>query len=160
MSTADIASPRLMEATPLGDGAAIRDLYLPKPLLRSGRNWTAWFGPLISLALLATVFMQLGSVDFALLLGLVPRTFTFWAVFALTYSLTPLFDWFIFNRLWSIPAGGLAALFRKRLSNELLLGYVATSISTRGRAGMCGWTDHRSVPSKTPRSCRASWAMS
>ena len=124
MSTADIAATRRIEAAPLMDGTTIRDLYVTTPLMKTGRNWTAWFGPLISLALLAAVFVQLGSVDFPMLLGLVPRTFTFWAVFALTYSLTPLFDWFIFNRLWSIPAGGLAALFRKRLSNELLLGYV------------------------------------
>jgi hypothetical protein len=54
----------------------------------------------------------------------VPGSPLFWAVFAATYCLTPAFDWIIFNRLWSVPPGGLAALFRKRLSNELLLGYV------------------------------------
>jgi hypothetical protein len=125
MSTADIASSRPVDtALPLIDGAAMRELLDPAPLVKSGRNWTAWFGPVISLALLATVFVQLGSFDFPKLLGLVPRTLLFWGVFALTYSLTPLFDWLIFNRLWSIPTGGLAALFRKRLSNELLLGYV------------------------------------
>ncbi|WP_336973664.1 hypothetical protein [Sphingobium aromaticiconvertens] len=125
MSSTDIASTRPIDAAlPLIDGPAMRELLVPAPLVKSGRNWTAWFGPVISLALLAAVFVQLGSIDFPLLLGLVPRTLLFWGVFALTYSLTPLFDWFIFNRLWSIPAGGLAALFRKRLSNELLLGYV------------------------------------
>lgn len=102
----------------------VRDLLMPEPLIRSGRNWTAWFGPVISIALLGAVFLQLGAFDFRTLASLVPRTPLFWAVFALTYSLTPLFDWLIFNRLWSIPAGGLAALFRKRLSNELLLGYI------------------------------------
>ncbi len=124
MTMIDIAAARPLDtALPLMDGAAMREM-IPVPLVKSGRNWTAWFGPFISLALLATVFVQLGSFDFARLIGLVPRTMVFWAVFALTYSLTPLFDWLIFNRLWSVPAGGLAALFRKRLSNELLIGYV------------------------------------
>lgn len=100
------------------------DGFVPSPLARPGRNWTMWLGPLISLALLAAVFLQLGTVDFHSLLQLVPRTPLFWIVFTLSYSLTPLCDWMIFNRLWSIPPGGIAALFRKRLSNELLLGYV------------------------------------
>ncbi|RVT43667.1 hypothetical protein [Sphingobium algorifonticola] len=96
----------------------------PTPLLRSGRNWTAWFGPLISLAILAVVFIQIGAFDFDRLIAMLPRTLLFWFVFAVTYSLTPLCDWIIFNRLWAIPTGGLSALFRKRISNELLLGYV------------------------------------
>ncbi|CAN5246849.1 hypothetical protein BH10PSE12_BH10PSE12_04440 [soil metagenome] len=125
MSTADTAPLRPIDAAvPLIDGPAMRDMLVGTPFLTSGRNWTAWFGPVISLAILAAVFVQLGSVDFSALLTLVPRTPLFWSVFALTYSLTPLFDWLIFNRLWAIPTGGLAALFRKRLSNELLLGYL------------------------------------
>lgn len=94
------------------------------PLVRYGRDWTAWFGPVLSVLLLATVFVQLGSFDFHALLALVPHAPLFWVTFVVTYSLTPLFDWVIFHRLWAIPPGGLAALFRKRLSNELLLGYV------------------------------------
>ncbi len=121
MSVAEMAvSPTL----PRIEMPAAREGLVPAPLVRSGRNWTAWFGPLISLALLGAVFVQLGAFDFAALLGLVPRTPVFWFAFALTYSLTPLFDWLIFRRLWGIRASGLPALFRKRLSNELLLGYV------------------------------------
>ncbi|MFZ2998331.1 hypothetical protein [Sphingobium sp.] len=125
MSSVDIAPTHPIDtALPQWKAPAVRERLLPAPLVASGRNWTAWFGPVISFALLAVVFVQLGSVDFTSLLALVPKTVMFWSVFVLTYSLTPLFDWFIFHRLWSIPAGGLAALFRKRLSNELLLGYV------------------------------------
>lgn len=125
MNGADLAASSTgAAALPCMDAPAVRDLLVPAPLVRSGRNWTAWFGPFISLALLGVVFVQLGGFDFRALLDLLPRTPLFWAAFALTYSLTPLFDWLIFHRLWAIPAGGLAALFRKRLSNELLLGYV------------------------------------
>ena len=106
------------------DAPAVETLLDPAPLIRSGRNWTIWFGPLISLAILAAVFVQIGNFDFSRLMGMLPNTPLFWLVFAITYSLTPVFDWIIFNRLWSIPTGGLAALFRKRISNELLLGYV------------------------------------
>lgn len=109
---------------PLIDAPGTRAMLDPTPLLRSGRNWTAWFGPLISFAILAVVLVQIGAFDFHKLIAMLPRTPVFWFVFALTYSLTPLCDWIIFNRLWSIPTGGLAALFRKRISNELLLGYV------------------------------------
>lgn len=125
MTAADISAARPPEAA-LGliDTPAMRELLDPAPLVRSGRNWTAWFGPVISLALLTAVFLQIGKFDFAALLGLVPRTPLFWILFGITYSLTPVFDWVIFHRLWSIPASGLGPLFRKRLSNELLLGYL------------------------------------
>jgi hypothetical protein len=125
MTIAELSPPRPADAA-LGliDTPTVRELLDPAPLVRSGRNWTAWFGPVISLALLAAIFVQIGRFDFAALIGLVPRTPLFWVIFIVTYSLTPLFDWLIFHRLWSIPSGGLAALFRKRLSNELLLGYV------------------------------------
>ncbi|MBV2150156.1 hypothetical protein KRZ98_18130 [Sphingobium sp. AS12] len=109
---------------PLINAQGTRAMLDPTPLVRSGRNWTAWFGPVISFAILAVVFVQIGSFDFHKLIAMLPRTPLFWLVFAVTYSLTPLCDWVIFNRLWSIPTGGLSALFRKRISNELLLGYV------------------------------------
>jgi hypothetical protein len=128
-------------ALPLIETPPARELVPLVPLVRYGRNWTAWFGPVLSLLLLAAVFVQIGSFDFHALLALVPRTPLFWMTFAVTYSLTPLFDWLIFNRLWAIPAGGLAALFRKRLSNELLLGYVGDLYFyawARGNVAMAG----------------------
>jgi hypothetical protein len=117
MSHADATVPAL-------DGTAIRGLLDPAPLVRSGRNWTAWCGPIISCAILAAVFLQIGDFDFRRLMGIMPQAPLFWLAFAVTYSLTPMFDWLIFRYLWAIPAGGVAALFRKRISNELLLGYV------------------------------------
>lgn len=125
MTTAGIASTGPLDTgLPLIDARQALGPLVPAPLGRKRWSWIGWAGPFISLALLAAVFLQLGSLDLSALFALVPRTPLFWAVFVLTYSLTPLFDWLIFNRLWSIPAGGLAALFHKRLSNELLIGYV------------------------------------
>ena len=109
---------------PLLDVGSVQAELIPASLRRSHWSWAGWAGPFISLGLLAAIFLQLGKLDIAALLALLPRAPGFWAVFLLTYSVTPLFDWIIFNRLWSIPASGLAALFHKRLSNELLLGYV------------------------------------
>jgi len=117
MSHADALAPMI-------DSPGTQTMLDPTPLMRSGRNWTAWFGPLISFAILAVVFVQIGAFDFHKLVAMLPRAPLFWLVFAVTYSLTPVCDWIIFNRLWSIPAGGMSALFRKRISNELLLGYV------------------------------------
>ena len=35
----------------------------------------------------------------------------------------PTFDWLIFRRLWGLPAAGLAALIKKRVANEVVVGY-------------------------------------
>ena len=34
-----------------------------------------------------------------------------------------MFDFLIFRRLWGIPASGLAALIKKRIANEVVIGY-------------------------------------
>ena len=78
----------------------------------------------ISLALLVTVAFQFRRLDFAAILSLVPGRSAFWPVFAAWYLAEPLFDWVIYRRLWRVAWGGFAALLRKKVSNELLLGYL------------------------------------
>ena len=96
----------------------------PKPLIDTGRNWTQWAGPLISLLILAATFYQLRAIDMRSIVDLVPQTPYFWLLFAAYYLAGPLSEWVIFRRLWSLPAGGFAALLRKLVSNEILLGYL------------------------------------
>lgn len=88
------------------------------------RSWTFWFGPMISLAILAATLIALRHFDARPVLALLPTSPLFWAVFLFSYMLTPISEYMIFRRLWALPVEGIAALMRKRVSNELLLGYV------------------------------------
>ena len=96
----------------------------PKPLIQSGRNWTRWAGPLVSVLILVVALHQFHGLDPASLWAMVPGSIAFWAAFALYYLAGPLSEWVIFRRLWAIPAEGFAALLRKLVSNEILLGYL------------------------------------
>ncbi|MDO7835578.1 hypothetical protein Q4610_11040 [Sphingobium sp. HBC34] len=96
----------------------------PEPLIRSGRNWTRWVGPLVSVLTLVVALHQFRDMDPASLWALVPGGIAFWAAFTLYYLAGPLSEWAIFRRLWSIPADGFVALLRKLVSNEILLGYL------------------------------------
>jgi hypothetical protein len=70
------------------------------------------------------VLWQVRSVSITEMVALVPRTPGFWLAFLAAYFSAPLMDWLIFRRLWKIPADGFAALLRKLIGNELLLGYI------------------------------------
>lgn len=87
-----------------------------------GRN--AIFSAVLSLAVIVVVVSELGRVDLDHVLGLIPFAPGFWLVFAASYFITPASEWLIFHRLWSIPGAGFLALLRKKVYNELLLGYL------------------------------------
>ncbi|WP_247594348.1 hypothetical protein [Sphingobium sp. PAMC28499] len=103
---------------------AIGAMIAPEPLIRTGRNWTIWAGPIISLLILLAVLQQFRGLDTAHLLQLLPTTPLFWTAFAAYYLAGPISEWVIFRRLWHIPAAGFGALLRKLVSNEILLGYL------------------------------------
>ncbi len=96
----------------------------PAPLAHSDRGWTWWAGAAFSVAILVAVLWQVRSVSITEMVALVPRTPGFWLAFLAAYFSAPLMDWLIFRRLWKIPADGFAALLRKLIGNELLLGYI------------------------------------
>jgi hypothetical protein len=96
----------------------------PQPLIRSGRNWTRWAGPIVSLLILIVALDQFRDIDPRKLWSMLPASFAFWAAFMLYYLAGPISEWVIFRRLWAIPAEGFAALLRKLVSNEILLGYL------------------------------------
>jgi hypothetical protein len=81
-------------------------------------------GAAISLALLVAVAVQFRQLDLSAILSLVPGPSAFWPVFAAWYLAEPVFDWLIYHRLWRVGWSGFAALLRKKVSNELLLGYL------------------------------------
>jgi len=104
--------------------AAIGHVIDPSPLVEKGRNWTKWAGPAISLLILVAVSYQLRHLNYRSLYALLPSNPLFWATFLAFYLIGPASEWVIFRRLWSLPAEGFAALLRKLVSNEILLGYL------------------------------------
>jgi hypothetical protein len=94
------------------------------PFIETGRNWTRWIGPVVSILILAVAVYQLRTIDFYGLFGMLPSGPTFWLIFGLSYLASPLSEWIIFHRLWSLPIDGFPPLVRKLVSNEILLGYL------------------------------------
>lgn len=110
-----------------GDSAVreVGRLIDPKPLVETGRNWTRYFGPLVSLAILGAVLYQLRGLDFGDVSALMPTSPAFWTLFVVGYLLAPFSEWVMFQRLWGLPFfSGMSALIRKLVSNEILLGYL------------------------------------
>lgn len=90
------------------------------------------FSMLVSLALLVVAAFQLRSLSLADVQEMIPTSPWFWLVFTGYYLAGPVSEWFIYRRLWQMPASGLGALIRKLVSNEILLGYL-------GEAQFYGW---------------------
>jgi hypothetical protein len=82
------------------------------------------FSALVSLAMLVAVAWEAHKLDLHGVVNMIPRTAPFWIVFATNYLIQPFSEWLIYRRLWGLPLSGFAALLRKMVSNELLLGYL------------------------------------
>ena len=115
----------------------------PAPLVVASRNWARWLGPGISILILGAVLYQLRSLDFAQLWHLLPVSIGFWLAFIAYYMASPVSEWIIFRRLWGLPLRGMAALLRKLVSNEILLGYL-------GEVYFYAWVRRNSAISAAP----------
>jgi hypothetical protein len=113
-----------IDASSLAPDAPIGASADPRPLPKSDRGWTWWVGAAISIAVLGAVILELRDVDFGKVRAMLPASPLFWLVFFASYFSAPAADWIIYRRLWRIPVAGFAALLRKLIGNELLLGYV------------------------------------
>jgi len=114
------------------------------PQDRSSRpNWTTILSGALSIALVVAIAYQFAGLNFAKLEKLLPESLLFWGVFAAYYLIAPISEWFIFRRLWNIPPSGLVPLLRKKVYNELLLGYL-------GEAYFYGWARRRVEMTSAP----------
>lgn len=97
-----------------------------EPALASppARRWLQWASIAFSLAIIAVLMVQLRTVSVRHLRELLPVTATFWLVYVTYYFAPVAFEWVIFRKLWKIPPSGFAALTRKYVGNEMLLGYI------------------------------------
>ncbi len=88
------------------------------------RKWGAYVGPAISAAILIAVLIELRKLNWGVVTSILPTNPLIWMVFLVSYFLSPMGDFLIFRRLWSIPATGILPLLKKLVGNELLLGYI------------------------------------
>lgn len=123
------APPPMIELTPQDRGS------------HGGRN--ALFSLALSLAVVAVVLHSTGREELARLPGMIPTSPAFWLAFAASYLIAPCSEWLIFRNLWGIPPGGMIALLRKKIYNELLLGYL-------GEAYFYTWARRRVALSAAP----------
>nr|WP_221262972.1 hypothetical protein [Sphingomonas kyeonggiensis] len=110
----------VVEAVPL-PGAP--DLAGLEPVEKIKRRWPAFVGGALTLLMIVALGRELFGSGLAGLYRTLPTNPLFYIVFALYYVGPPTFDYIIFKRLWQIPLAGLAALHKKRISNEVLFGY-------------------------------------
>ena len=93
----------------------------PLPPMRS--RWPALVGAVLTVAMIGGLVHQLWGKGLGDLTRAVPASPWFYLVFALLYVSPPAFDYLIFRRLWGLPAAGFVALVKKRIANDVLLGY-------------------------------------
>lgn len=113
------------------------------PLVEAKSRLSRWLGPLISLALLFGVLRQYSRLELGSDGHLFEAGLAFWALFVLHYLSTPLCEWLIYRRLWNLPTSGIAALLRKEITNDLLLGYL-------GEVYFYGWARQRARLTTSP----------
>lgn len=110
----------VVEAAPL-PGAP--DLAGLEPVEKIKRRWPMILGGALTLLMIVALGRELFGSGLSGLKQTLPVNPLFYVAFLLYYIGPPTFDYVIFRRLWQIPLSGLAALHKKRISNEVLLGY-------------------------------------
>ncbi len=106
-------------------------------------GWPLILGGLLTLLMVAGLGRGLYMSGFDALNHAVPTNPLFYLAFALSYLALPSFDYLIFRRLWHIPRAGIAALHKKRIANEVLVGY-------SGEAYFYAWVRHHAQNVSAP----------
>lgn len=94
-----------------------------EPLKPAVRRWPALLGGALTIAMVVGLGWQLFHRGLDELVRTVPVSPLFYVCFALFYMTLPVFDFVIFRHLWKIPIGGLAALTKKRIANDVVVNY-------------------------------------
>jgi hypothetical protein len=112
-----------MEASPVMTLSPTPDLAGLEPLKTIRSRWPMVIGALLTLAMVGGLARELFDSGLAGLGRSLPGSPWFYIAFALLYMSPPFFDYLIFRRLWGIPLAGLAALMKKRIANDVVIGY-------------------------------------
>lgn len=113
-----------MLSAPADPAAAASDIAGLEPLVRIRQRWPAVLIAVISLAMVAGLVRELLRYGLAGFDKAAPDAPLFYLLFLCVYLNNPLGDFVIFRGLWRIPfVGGLAALLKKRIANDVVVGY-------------------------------------
>ena len=86
-------------------------------------RWPMVIAGLLSVAMIIGLVRQLLKSGLTGLSDATPDSWLYYVAFALLYLSPPLCDYIIFRKLWRIPIEGLGALIKKRIANDVVLGY-------------------------------------
>ncbi|KQN24785.1 hypothetical protein ASE86_00315 [Sphingomonas sp. Leaf33] len=112
-----------MSSSELHHPSASADVESLVPIERIRSRWPVIFAGAMTLLMVAGLARELLDHGLQALWRHVPASPAFYLAFALLYMSAPTFDWLIFRRLWGLPAAGLVALVKKRIANEVVVGY-------------------------------------
>lgn len=140
----------MLQTAPFLTAAPAADIPPDRPTITlrpqdtfSWKRGMALLPAVFSILIALGVVLELRGMNMAKVLAMVPRGAGFWMVFAASYLAGPASEWLIYRRLWQLPAEGFAALLRKLVCNELLLGYL-------GEAYFYAWARQRSAMTAAP----------
>lgn len=98
-----------------------------------------WLSPLVGVAMVMALFLQIRDIGWETLARIWPRDPLFYLIFLASY-LAPVFSELeIYKRLWGIGRREWPMFLRKRVMNEVLIGY-------SGEAYAVFWARRRGVP--------------
>lgn len=100
-----------------------RDLAGLEPFHGLRRRWPTILGSVVSIAMVAVLAYELFDGGLTDLFRTLPDNPAFYLTFLAMYAAPVFFDWLIFRRLWRIPTSGIGALVKKRIANDVVLGY-------------------------------------
>lgn len=119
-----MSGPEASLQTPLGAALAnAPDIAGLEPIQKIKRRWPMVLGAVLSLLMVVALGRELLGHGLAGLQQKVPTNPLFYIAFASFYLAPPTFDYLIFRRLWRIPLDGMMALHKKRIANEVVVGY-------------------------------------
>lgn len=113
------------------------DIAALEPVQTIRRRWPTVLGGLLTAAMIVMLGRELLGSGLAGLSRAAPDDPWFYVFFALLYLSAPTGDYIIFRRLWRIPFDGFVALNKKRIANDVVLGY-------SGEAYFYAWARARS----------------
>lgn len=102
---------------------ALASLTALEPIERLRRRWPRYLAAALTAAMLVGLARELLGQGLVGLRRAVPDAPGFYVFFILSYFALPMFEFGIFRRLWSVPASAFLALNRKRVANDVLVGY-------------------------------------
>lgn len=107
-----------------GPAEPVVDLAGLQPVETIRRRWPLLLGAALSVAMVVALLRELLGDGLAGLDRAAPDSPWFYMAFVLLYLSAPLGDLLIYRYLWRVPwFGGWAALNKKRIANDVVLGY-------------------------------------